>query len=164
MITPVLTTLLVANRGEIACRVMRTAKALGLTTVAVHSATDRDARHCREAIADGRVLLHSATSPLQVPPQDNSAMDGYALRCADVAAPGAVLWIGGTPLVMRDPGSWTLWLDKTTNQTVRLCAPCGVGVDYTVSSDVPGFFIQPPPPGPVRAARRINPPNDSFAT
>lgn len=44
-----LTTLLVANRGEIACRVMRTAKAMGLTTVAVHSAIDRDARHSREA-------------------------------------------------------------------------------------------------------------------
>lgn len=42
-------TLLVANRGEIACRVMRTAKAMGLTTVAVHSAIDRDARHSREA-------------------------------------------------------------------------------------------------------------------
>jgi len=49
MSAPVLTTLLVANRGEIACRVMRTAKALGLTTVAVHSAIDRDARHSREA-------------------------------------------------------------------------------------------------------------------
>lgn len=44
-----LTTLLVANRGEIACRIMRTAKAMGLTTVAVHSAIDRDARHSREA-------------------------------------------------------------------------------------------------------------------
>jgi len=49
MSRPVLTTLLVANRGEIACRIMRTAKAMGLTTVAVHSATDRDARHSREA-------------------------------------------------------------------------------------------------------------------
>jgi 3-methylcrotonyl-CoA carboxylase alpha subunit len=47
--TPLLTRILVANRGEIACRIMRTAKALGLTTVAVHSATDRDARHSREA-------------------------------------------------------------------------------------------------------------------
>ncbi|WP_439862241.1 acetyl/propionyl/methylcrotonyl-CoA carboxylase subunit alpha [Pseudomonas sp. MBLB4136] len=42
-------TLLVANRGEIACRVMRTAKAMGIKTVAVHSAIDRDARHVREA-------------------------------------------------------------------------------------------------------------------
>jgi 3-methylcrotonyl-CoA carboxylase alpha subunit len=47
--TSVLTSVLVANRGEIACRVMRTAKALGLTTIAVHSATDRNARHVREA-------------------------------------------------------------------------------------------------------------------
>ncbi|WP_413043562.1 acetyl/propionyl/methylcrotonyl-CoA carboxylase subunit alpha [Pseudomonas sp. YJ42] len=53
-----ITTLLVANRGEIACRVMRTAKAMGLTTVAVHSAIDRDARHAREA--DIRVELGGA--------------------------------------------------------------------------------------------------------
>ena len=42
-------TLLAANRGEIACRVMRTAKAMGIRTVAVHSAIDANARHVREA-------------------------------------------------------------------------------------------------------------------
>lgn len=42
-------TLLVANRGEIACRVMRTAKTMGIRTVAVHSAIDASARHVREA-------------------------------------------------------------------------------------------------------------------
>nr|WP_315238267.1 gephyrin-like molybdotransferase Glp [uncultured Albidiferax sp.] len=35
--------------------------------------------------ADGRVLAQDAVSPLQVPSFDNSAMDGYAMRCADVA-------------------------------------------------------------------------------
>lgn len=41
--------------------------------------------------ADGRVLAEPLVSALQVPPLDNSAMDGYALRAADAAAPGAVL-------------------------------------------------------------------------
>ena len=41
--------------------------------------------------ADGRVLGQDVVSELQVPPHDNSSMDGYALRCADVAEPGAVL-------------------------------------------------------------------------
>lgn len=36
--------------------------------------------------ADGRVLALDVVSSLQVPPQDNSAMDGYAVRCADLAA------------------------------------------------------------------------------
>ena len=44
-----ISTLLVANRGEIACRIMRTASAMGVTTVAVHSTIDRDARHVQEA-------------------------------------------------------------------------------------------------------------------
>lgn len=44
-----LTSILIANRGEIACRIMRTAKAMGLATVAVHSTPDRHARHVREA-------------------------------------------------------------------------------------------------------------------
>src|SRR6201988_1617067 len=51
-------TLLIANRGEIACRVIRTAKAMGLRTVAVYSEADRDAMHV--AMADGAVLLGPA--------------------------------------------------------------------------------------------------------
>jgi molybdopterin molybdotransferase len=41
--------------------------------------------------ADGRVLAQDVTSALQVPPQDNSSMDGYAVRVADCAQAGAVL-------------------------------------------------------------------------
>lgn len=41
-------TLLIANRGEIACRIARTARASGITPVGVHSQADADALHVRE--------------------------------------------------------------------------------------------------------------------
>ncbi|ASJ90370.1 acetyl/propionyl/methylcrotonyl-CoA carboxylase subunit alpha [Porphyrobacter sp. CACIAM 03H1] len=54
-----ITKLLIANRGEIACRIMRTARAMGIATVAVYSDADAKALHVRSADA----AVHIGPSP-----------------------------------------------------------------------------------------------------
>ena len=57
---PLFRTLLVANRGEIACRIMRTAKRLGMRTIGVYSEPDARAPHV--AMADEAICIGSAAS------------------------------------------------------------------------------------------------------
>ena len=55
-----ITKILIANRGEIACRVIKTARAMGIRTVAVYSDADREAMHVR--MADEAVHIGAAPS------------------------------------------------------------------------------------------------------
>ena len=54
------TKILIANRGEVACRVMKTARKMGIASVAVYSEADKDARHV--ALADEAVFIGPAAS------------------------------------------------------------------------------------------------------
>ncbi|MGW5095922.1 ATP-binding protein [Streptomyces nodosus] len=77
-----ITSLLVANRGEIACRVFRTCREQGIRTVAVHSDADAEALHVR--LADAAVRLPGAA------PSDTYLRGGPIVRAALAAGADAV--------------------------------------------------------------------------
>ena len=81
--------------------------------------------------ADGRVLAQDVVSALHVPPQDNSAMDGYALRCADVLQLGTTL-----PVSQRiAAGANGQTLQAGTVARIFTGAPVPLGTDAVVMQE-----------------------------
>ncbi len=111
--------ILIANRGEIACRVAATARRLGIRTVAVHSDADAHARHvraCDEAVYIGAsapresylrweriVEAARATGAQAVHPGYGflSENEDFAQACADAG----LVFVGPPPSAIRDMGS-----------------------------------------------------------
>ena len=92
--------LLVANRGEIACRVMNSARALGLDTVAVHSEADARAKHVK--FADQAVQVGSGSAAA------TSYLDADAVLAAARATGACLLYTSPSPrdgLLSRMPSS-----------------------------------------------------------
>ncbi len=85
-------------------------EALARLTGAIRPTAADEAESLSTFDALGRVLAEDVRSTLDVPPADNSAMDGYALRCADLPAEGTVLPVSqripaGTPPQPLQPGT-----------------------------------------------------------
>src|SRR3970040_737811 len=110
--------ILVANRGEIACRILRTCKRLGLETVAVHSEADAAAMHV--SLADGAVAI-GASPPAQSYLVGDRIIEAARSAGADAIHPGygflaenadfarrvsaaGLAWIGPDPKTIEDMG------------------------------------------------------------
>jgi 3-methylcrotonyl-CoA carboxylase alpha subunit len=115
----VFTKILIANRGEIACRVIRTAKRMGIATVAVYSEADAGALHV--AIADEARLIgppparesYLSAAAIIAAAKDTGAEaihPGYGFlsenaEFAEACAASGIVFIGPPPAAMRAMGS-----------------------------------------------------------
>ena len=111
--------ILIANRGEIACRVIKTARRLGVATVAVYSEADAKARHAR--LADEAVWIgpapardsylaadHIIAAARQTGAQAIHPGSGFLSEnpeFAEACAAAGVVFIGPSPEAMRAMGS-----------------------------------------------------------
>src|SRR3546814_14802030 len=94
--SPMIESLLIANRGEIACRIIRTALRMGVRTIAVCSAADRNALHTPpsdEVVtigpASSRASSLNVRDPLQATPRPRTegAPPGYGFPSAHAQFP-----------------------------------------------------------------------------
>jgi acetyl-CoA carboxylase, biotin carboxylase subunit len=137
--------ILIANRGEIALRILRTCEEMGIATVAVHSTIDRHALHVQ--LADEAVCIGEAPSSksyLNIPNIIAAALTrnataihpGYGFlaenaRFAEICADHQISFIGPTPEAIRAMG------DKSTAKETmqRAGVPTVPGSDGLLMSD-----------------------------
>src|SRR3990172_6992287 len=147
--------ILIANRGEIACRVIRTARAMGIKTVAVYSEADADALHVREA--DEAVAIGPSPAAQSYLAIDN-ILAAVAETGAEAVHPGYG-FLSENPVfaerlekagvVFIGPGSQAMAAMGDKIESKRLAQAAGVNV-------VPGHLgVVPDAKAAVRIARDI---------
>ena len=118
MTRPLFRKILIANRGEIALRIQRAAREMGIATVAVHSTADTTAKHVR--LADEAICIGppaASESYLNIPniiaaaeiAQADAIHPGYGFlsenaRFADIVEEHRITWIGPAPEHIRTMG------------------------------------------------------------